>query len=59
MGRFSTNDRGAGKNFQTSPPVWFYEGKCQEKYFPAELKPGENSSWHPAPLARSAWCVVT
>jgi hypothetical protein len=21
-------------------PRWFYEGKCQEKYFPSELRPG-------------------
>jgi hypothetical protein len=38
----------------TVSPCWFYERKCQEKYFSAELKPGENSSWHSAPPARSA-----
>jgi hypothetical protein len=26
----------------------FYEGKCQEKYFPSELKPDQNW-WHSAP----------
>ena len=25
------------------PTLEFYEGKCQEKYFRAELKPGETS----------------
>ena len=37
----------------------FYEGKCQEKYFPTELKPGENSAvaFSP-PLARSGRCDV-
>ena len=40
MGRFSTYGRGGGKNFQTSPPVWFYEGKCQEKIFPRRAEAG-------------------
>jgi hypothetical protein len=26
------------------PTLEFYEGKCQETYFPAELNPGEASS---------------
>jgi hypothetical protein len=27
-------------------------GNVKKKYFPSELKPVENSSWHSAPLAR-------
>lgn len=42
----------AVRTCRTSPTGWFYEGKCQEKYFSAELKPDENWSWHSAPVAR-------
>jgi hypothetical protein len=34
-------------------PRLFYKRECQEKYFPAELKPGENSSLHSAPHPRA------
>lgn len=34
------------------PPRWFYEGKCQEIYFSAELRPGEASPWLSAPRLR-------
>jgi hypothetical protein len=46
---FATSDRVPGQ-FAKSAPV--YEGKCQEKYLPSELKPDDNLSWHSAPLAR-------
>jgi hypothetical protein len=39
----------------------FYEGKCQWKYLPAELKRGETSCWHSAPCCAAVpvRCDVT
>jgi hypothetical protein len=41
------------------PTRWFYEGKCQWKYLPAELKRGETSCWHSAPCCALCRCVLT
>src|ERR1700736_5713924 len=40
MGRFSKPARGGGNSFANSPPLWFYEGKCQEKIFPRRAEAG-------------------
>jgi hypothetical protein len=43
-----------GRRTKLPAGEWFYKRGCQEKYFPVELKPAEDSPWHPAPPARIA-----